>query len=506
MAIIAAALFLVPVPLLAAWGTYGAYTRSPDPMPLELLTWVLSLMWVLWATSPIFVGSMNDALDLSKLLHYPLRRRTIVLSTVFGTIFDFTTWMFVPMAVSIVIAWGAGVNTLLVVLAVFLAWSHMVIGSQLVATVMSGIFNTRRFRDLMVVVGTLFGLAIWGGYMFFRRQDMRDLMAGAGPVIEASPVLKWGPVGALAQTIAASDGGSWAAALAWLAYSTALLLAGTWLWWRLLTRVTANGGVLFAGIASRRERSAASAYRGVFGELVAKEWRLVWRSPERRMQLFQGVLFALVFASWLMWSGAEGAQPLILVPAGLVFLVVLMVHQNIFGAEGHGLATLLLSPIRRSRLLHAKSLLLVCVAAFVLLAISAVALIRGGNPLYLAAGWMLAATVFAPATVVATMISIAEPYPMTKVGKGMFSSGSGGGFVAGMFQTFLMPIAVGAVTAPFWGAMMFGTATDRPALVFGSGVAGMLCAGLMYFVGMRMAERQLLRKEPEILARVTAPQ
>ena len=101
----------------------------------------------------------NEGIDLERLLIYPLKPRDLAVSSLLGTLFDYTTLLF-DMAVvcAIVIAFAGWPVLLVVVVALLLVYGNMVLTSQLMLTALGGVLQSRRFRDVAIVVMSLSGL------------------------------------------------------------------------------------------------------------------------------------------------------------------------------------------------------------------------------------------------------------------------------------------------------------------------------------------------------------
>ena len=123
---------------------------------------VLTVMWLIWLTFPVLFAPLNEGIDLERLMIYPLRPRELAISSVLGTLLDYTTYLTWPLFIAIVIGFASWPVFFVIVVALVLVYGHMVLTSQLLLTALGGILQSRRFRDVAIVVMSLTGFACWG--------------------------------------------------------------------------------------------------------------------------------------------------------------------------------------------------------------------------------------------------------------------------------------------------------------------------------------------------------
>jgi ABC-2 type transport system permease protein len=242
-------LIVLPLVLGATVATAAGYLRLPDHWPAELLGAVLTVIWFVWLTFPVIFSSINEGLDITHLLVYPLPRRELVVSVLLGTLFDYPTYLMLPLLVAVLIGWGGSLALPVVLLSLLLTYAHAVLIGQLVITAVGGILQSRRFRDLAIVVGSLLGVSCYFIQVGFTRlAETVSSMVTAEQLSAFSPLatLQWLPTGAAARAIERANTGLWGESLLWLGYSAVLLLLLTWVWWRLLIRLTTGEGFLFS--------------------------------------------------------------------------------------------------------------------------------------------------------------------------------------------------------------------------------------------------------------------
>ena len=98
--------FFGPMILAAAFGTAVGYLRLPNQWPTALLGGVLTLLWIIWLVFPIVFASINEGADITLLMAYPIRRRTLIASVLLGTLFDYPTYLMLPLFLAIFVGFG----------------------------------------------------------------------------------------------------------------------------------------------------------------------------------------------------------------------------------------------------------------------------------------------------------------------------------------------------------------------------------------------------------------
>src|SRR5947207_15327345 len=71
-----------------AIGTYLAYRFLPYPANTEVLFLVLTGVYFFWMMLPLFEFTVNEGLDVSKLVLFPLTRPELMISLLFSTLLD----------------------------------------------------------------------------------------------------------------------------------------------------------------------------------------------------------------------------------------------------------------------------------------------------------------------------------------------------------------------------------------------------------------------------------
>jgi len=232
--IIGAALVLFlfgPLVLGAAFGTAVGYRRLEDQWPTALLGAVLTVLWLIWLIFPIIFTSINEGADITRLLMYPIKRRTLITAVILGTLFDYPTYLMIPMLLAIFYGFGLALSpvALVVLAALVLSYGHLIMIGQLVGTAVGGIFQSRRLRDVMIIFFSLLG-----GMCYFINIGVQRLIGGlvdnmgeenleALSSYDPLNIMQWLPPGATARAIERALQGDYLLSLAWLIYSLAWL-------------------------------------------------------------------------------------------------------------------------------------------------------------------------------------------------------------------------------------------------------------------------------------------
>lgn len=520
LGLIIAALVFFPLVLGMAVLTVLGYWHLPNPWPAQLLGIVLTLLWLGWMLYPVLFSTLNEGLDITRLLVYPLSGRDIAVSVVMGTLSDYMTYVVLPLYGAVLLGWWRWQGLLLILLALLLAYGHMILASQLVLTIFGGIFQSRRFRDVAVVLGSLSGAACYfvqyaSNFMatFGSESVSPEQLAGLRPL----NLLQWLPPGAAARAIEQAAAGHVGVALAWLGYTAVWLLLVGWLWWWLLQRLSMgegfllNGGGAVAGGGKTAVLPAAHRRHWLpddLHELVVKELKSIWRTPLRRMNLFWGALLPIFMVGPLIASrGLPQTVPSwlgVAFPAYVVF-AVWTATQNMLGFEGQGLAVLLLLPVARYRIFVAKTLALLLVSLPVLL------LLTVGLHWFMG-GWLtLVGTAVAVAgggiTLGGTAVaSVLFPYPVNlEKGTGGSMLGGGGGCRSALGNALAVPLGLLLLNAPLWAGLGWAYWRELPWLGYGVAVVGLPYGVWLYWQGVRQAGRLLGQREAEILAALLSP-
>jgi ABC-2 type transport system permease protein len=504
-----------PLILLLAGVSGFLYIAAPDPWPVQTVGIVLSGLWLAWIVLPLFAFRTNEALDLSRLLLYPLRTRDLVASALIGSLFDGPSYVTLPFFIAIIVGWYTDPLLLIIILpALLLAYLLMIASGQLVLTASMGLLRSRRFRDLTIVVFSLLGSSC---YFINRGIESWASALGAEAIRQFEPllILRWLPPGACAQAVASGAQGLWIEALLWLGYGFLWFAALLWAWWKLLMRMTTGASAWtpptfetaphqdVRGL-SFSDRLAVLTARWLPAPVLAtalKEIKLIWRVPQRRIGLLQSILgpFVLIFAVFFGEMDALSRLPewtAMGLPA-IMFFSAWGLGTNMIGMESRGLATLLLTPAPRRQIFAGKG---IAYAVMALIPTSIYALVLGFAARSMLIFYGLLAGIGAALAVIAvnTIASIYFTFPFDE--NTNTRQRAGGGFVTGLAQIIVVPLAMMVAVTPATLPMLLGILFDRPEFAALGAPLGVLYAVILFVWATRRAGKLLEGREAEVLA------
>ncbi|MCP4417022.1 MAG: hypothetical protein GY805_10390 [Chloroflexi bacterium] len=521
-----------PMIVGAAFGTAVGYRTLEGQWPTVLLGGVLVAMWFIWLLFPIVATAVNESADISRLLIFPISRRDLIISTLLGTLFDYPTYLVLPLFISAFIGFGLSSSFPIVILAILLSYGHMVLIGQFITVAIGGILQSRRFRDVAIVVFSLFGSSCYFINVGFQRtigrftdslslqesESLLETFASLRPLT----ILQWFPTGASAKAIEQAAQGAWFPALGWLLYSAVLLAGITWVWFQLMNRLATGGGFLIGRrpqtekekpvTQKPKRRSPLAWLPDDLAALVSKELRSVWRIPQRRVGLLQGLLIPFFMMGPFLFS-ADLSRGLSSFPSwyGLSLpLYALFLFwagsQNMLAWEGRGLPSLLLTPQPRWRLFLAKGLVFLLVAGIPYLIVSGAvtALLQD----WITVSGMITGLSMGLASLAVTAVgSVLFPIPINleaKRTRGAFQSG--GNFKTGCATITLIPISIVILSLPAAAPLGLAFYLDLPLMGIVGALFSLIYGAAIFYGGCRLAGNLLQEREPELVAAMKLPE
>ncbi|HLZ21911.1 MAG TPA: hypothetical protein VKQ30_07305 [Ktedonobacterales bacterium] len=380
-----------------AAATSFAFTSLPYHSTVEVLFGVLAFLYGAWAVLPLLQYSLNEGLDVTKLQSYPVTRGEQMVSLVLSTLLDVSTLFILALFAAILVGWHATpIATAFTVVALALAYIHIVGFSQLILAALMGLLRSRRYRDLTVVLFALLGSSCWLlDQLFFSHIDNAFGLAHTDllSTLHLERFLQYTPPGMAAQAILNAGHGNILVASGWLLMLALLVPVLLVIWARVLDHSITSAETASAATARpRRVRrpistapvtlatdkgsvSARLATRarhvplsGAALAIAAKDLRYLWRDPQLKAALLSSLApILLVFLPNLYASSSPHSSPYLTQfdvagPFGVLFaplpalLIVLVLAINAFGLERQGLQTLFLFPIRPLDIFWGKNL------------------------------------------------------------------------------------------------------------------------------------------------------
>ena len=518
-------LFVLWVGGSAAAGTFLAYRFLSPPANSEVLYLVLTGVLLLWIALPLLEFTANEGLDVSKLTQFPLTRAELMASLLFSTLLDIPTVGLVLVLAAVVVGWAVSVPVAIMAFLTMLIFYVLVVGvSQLVLALFMRTLQSRRFRDLSIIILAVFGSScylvsqlVFGGTRFLH---LYDSLKSAS----FSPYLQWLPSGMAARSISLAIQGNWGASLAWLGVLLVISLVVLYLWQLVLERSLSTAEVGGAARVRNQRRhqagsmavSAQPVSDGILGRIISpqvtaianKELKYFWRDPQLKAMLFQSLIYVVIFIIIPLINPSSSrfggsAYSLFITPL-VVLLFMLTLSLNTLGLERQSLTTLFLFPVSPQRILWGKNL-----AVFVMGLVELLVLIALGAFLSQAWNLVLPVVVVGLAGMGVTLgcgnfTSVYFPQYQRQMQRGFRATGqaSQGGCLRAVMSLvmlvvtaiLLVPVALALGLPLYFHAEWIWNVTVPLALVYGIA---------FHQVVTRLVAPRILEKAPEILAITT---
>jgi ABC-2 type transport system permease protein len=509
--------------MLSAHTRAGAVEARQLNAGFAVLLFLFTLVFVMWALMPLALGG-GSRFEPARMLLYPVSLGKLFAFDFLSDLTSLTSIFVVPSLFALCLGVGLGRGNVAAGLAVALAAVAFGLSlSKLLSVAVGALIQARRTRGETVVA--LLGSAL--GLLGVAFGMTGGLMGKLLPLLERHPAFlesaRWTPPGAAANALARGLFTGDASALGLSLLTLAAYTAACVLLAYRVARRTALGTGGGGGGARRAAHGASSAgaaaaapeagYAGwqlpfaspQFSALFEKEVRYALRNAQLRVIALMAVALTMLLRIGPMgtgsrWMGgglttpyAEGAGTVFGVI--YIFMLVAPVSTNLFGYDGAGMRSLVLSPASRRTILLAKNAAMTLIS--LLLAAAGVCvggLISGdlSSPVMLFAllSFVTTAALFAP---FGNWLSLQFPKRM-QFGKSMSRSGVGGLLLLPLFVLLLVPPAVSIAAAYFAGSH----AVKYVILA----AFALLSIGLYVLVLPRQG-RQLERRELEVLEAVT---
>jgi ABC-2 type transport system permease protein len=259
-------------------------------------------------------------------------------------------------------------------------------------------------------------------------------------------------------------------------------------------------GELDSGEAQRGASRARVRLPGAMGALVEKDLRSAWRDPRLKAVTLSGVIGPLLLLFLLGQGSPAGVGPAQL---GLVacFAGLTVIGSNALALERDGLGLLLGFPIDRLALLAGKNVAVVILRSPALAAVSLAALVL--------ADLLVAAAVATVVLLTQVLASAADnylqilfPIPVPAAGRDPSAPIAGSRGLGAAAVALLAMSATLALAAPFAFLAWLPQLLGEPWLSLASLPLALAGACAVYFMAASGAARLLVRREPELLARV----
>lgn len=497
------------------------------PANAELLFLILTAVYLIWMVLPLLEFTVNEGLDVSKLMLFPLTRPELMVSLLFSTLLDIPMFGLILVFIAVVAGWAVSAPVALFALVAILIFYAQVVGmSQLVLALLMRTLQSRRFRDLSIILVALLSSSCY----IVEQLVFRGLGPGSGNIVtnlehaSFGTYLQWLPPGMAARAIQQAYIGNWGASLLWLVVSLGTCMLVLYLWSVVLERGLSTPEV--GGPAhSRRHRAARSAEavpatsvripgasrRISTAQIIAitvKELKYFWRDPQLKALLFSSLYIVVVLLIGPFFntrSAGAGWQSLTFSAPLAAFFAMLTLSYNTLGLERQGLTTLFLFPVPPRRILFGKNLAVAILGAIELVVLELLSA-------FLAHDWnlMLPVLVVGLAGIAVVLgcgnfSSIFLPQRMRQMQRGLMATGSSAGnagctralmSMGMMLVTLVILLPVGlALLLPLFFHVQWVWIFSIP--------AAMIYAIAFYLVVTSLVAPYMLRRAPEILAITT---
>ncbi len=517
-------LILFGLPLIGSIGvaTFFAYRFLPFPSNAEILFLVLTAIYILWILLPLLEFTVNEGLDISKLALFPLTRAELMVSLVLSSLLDIPTIGLLLIFAAVVAGWAFTLPLALMALLTMLVFYVQVIGiSQLVLALLMRVLQSRRFRDLSIII-----IALFSSSCYLMQQLLVHVLRATNIVyglqnLHVSNYLQWLPPGMAAKAIQQAYEGNWGMSFVWLGALLALSVLVLYLWQNVVEHgLTADnsGGT----VRVRQQRITTNAVQhetvgwGFLQRLLPpqviaiaiKDAKYLRRDPQLQASLLQSVISVLVVAAFTIinLNGTRTVSftanwSIFLAPAfGLLSLYTLT--ANTLGWERQSLTTLFLFPIDPRHILWGKNLV-----TFIIGFIEVCALTLASASISHAWDLFIPTLVIGLAGVLTilgwgNLTSVLLPQRMRPIRRG-FQTSSNLSSEAGCMRSLLsigallattvvlLPVAI-ALILPLLFQMRWIWAFSLP--------ASLAYSIAFYYIVTSLVAPQMLKREPEILA------
>jgi ABC-2 type transport system permease protein len=503
-----------------AVGTYFAYRYLPAPANINVLFLMLTGVYLLWLLLPLLEFSVNEGLDLSKLSLFPLTRAELMVSLLLSTLLDIPTIGLLLVFAAVVAGWAFSVPLALVALLTMLIFYVQVIGmSQLVLALLMRVLQSRRFRDLSIIIVALFSSSCY----LFQQLAFRGLGSGGFVTnlnhMTISSYLQWLPPGMAARAIQQAMVGNWGMSALWLAALLVISVLVLYLWQLVVERglnSPESGGV--QRVRRRRVVRAANAvihpagfWRSALASQVAaialKDLKYFRRDPQLQATFAQSIVSIVVLIFITVFSpGGSGRQLFlsswtVMLAPFFVFLALYSLSYNMLGFERQSLVTLFLFPVEPRHILWGKNLVVFCIGAVEIILVVGIAT-------FLSRAWDMVWPALAVGLAgIAVMLgcgnftSVFFPQRMRLAQRGFRASAnmsSEGGCLRAVMSLaalaatalILIPVALALIAPVYFNLRWIWTFSIPASLLYGAA---------FYYVVTELVAPRILAKAPEIL-------
>ncbi|NDL59248.1 hypothetical protein [Phytoactinopolyspora mesophila] len=468
-----------------------------------------SIVLIGWVLLPVLIFGIDESIDPLRFTLLPLSRKKLLAGMLAAGFIGIPAAATLLVSTATVVTWSRGVLPVLYAAAgALLATVFCVVVSRAVTTALSGVFRSRRVRDLVSMAGMLLVGSVV--LLQFGLPSMAQL-ATREVVEQIAGVLAWTPLGAAwaapHDAVEGSAGLGFIRLLIMAAAVVILLVA----WNEAMRRSLESGGAA-AGSGTRRPHGKEPGSNRltpawarwflpptVTGAVAERILRLWWRDPRQRVSL---LIIPVILAGVVAGPSIAGFRDEVLVMAGPgVGTLIGLMMLNHTAYDGSALWTHLAVSLpgqvdRAGRALGTAVWALPVVG----LAAGATCMVVQRPDLFPAAFGASVATVLV-GLAFASVTSVVIAFPAPPASANPFIT-PGGGNVVVVMQQFVGGLTVGLLSLPVYlllGFALWWRAEFGWALLIAGPVYGLLLLRL----GCRIGGKYLDEHGPELLRRIT---
>lgn len=466
-----------------------------------------SLVVLGWLLLPVLIFGVDESIDPQRFTLLPLHRRALLAGMLAAGFVGIPAVVTLVVSLATVYPWVRGVVPVVYALAgALLATAFCVVASRTVTAALSGVFRSRRVRDLVSVVGVLLIASI--ALLQLGIPSVAQIATRA-TVERITDVLAWTPLGAAwaaPYDAATGSAGTGLLRLVVMVMSIGLLLGA---WDQALRRALESGG---APAGSGRPARADRAVREltprwarwalpttITGTVAARVLHLWWRDPRQRVSLLIIPVIIVGLVAVPLLADFRGEVLILAGPAVGTLIGQMMLNHTAFDGTALWSHLAVSLPGRVDRAGRSLGTAVWAVPVVVLAAVAICLAIDRPQLLPGAVGAAVATVLTGLAFAAITSVVIAFPAPPASANP--FITPSGGNVVV-VLQQFAGGLTVGLLSLPIYVALGFAI-WWRPAVGWALLVAGPVYGLLLLRIGHRLGGRYLDENGPELLRRIT---
>lgn len=478
----------------------AASARLGDGADVVALLAAMSLV-LAWFTFPLIGFGSGTTIDPKALVGLPLPRRALMTGLAAAALVGPGTAITASIMAGAVIGLAAGWATVPVLLVGAALQTLVCMAlSRAITTFLGGALRSRRGRDLRVLA--VFVIVLLPQTLRFflpRAADLDELRS-------VTRVIGWIPLVWPTRAMVAAGGREWGLGLLLLALSVGVVALLLWWWAHSLDRLLTTAEAGASGAAREGDPTEEPLFgralrwlpRDATGGVAARELRLSWRDPRRRVALISSILLPFIVAGAFVSSGGIDQ------PAVVYLCVVLVVLGggkafNQLGIDGSSWTVheAVGSDLRRD--LDGKAIAAATIQGVELLLVALILAVPSGGWAELAPAVLFAVALTGPQLGIGNMASLRAPIPMPTSGTNLWGSASpGDGCLSGVLVLVAM-VALLVVAAPFAvGALLLPDALARLVLALVALPCGLVTYRRVTSAAVRWAEP----RRPEILGKL----